>query len=941
MFLSLAKSRHKMTISLRRGTVRPTGAKFVGIQEKSSDVVMKTLISASDYLLHYNRAFPYDQPHDNEHPYLFSIKNRFDVIPIRPVKIAPSSTKLSQNSLSDRPFVVSPILHTKFISPALPSHSEIDLNKNEKRTLQAASNQIAPKRYQVFENKLNNDWRLLSTSRLAQYSFYANRYVNESLCTVIFSKFMMTRLPNLILFLSLFSFKPQNHQNSNLNKISRRLDFSSPVPSVRHRFESIISPTRSSIAPPLQPILTMAATQQNCQDVESIRFSFSESQRYPNMATSMATAYGDTFDNAVLNTIFTINNAGDRTGIKTTVPNGFENIKTAILNLIAEDAITTPGTDANARRLVINNTFQHLPLKISVHNNSVLKSPRFRGINNLHQAVIDAAGQPPGQRTITIWVDINSLWVDPDRPVDYLNWSLISHDSNTFSAPVVPNMSFPTATDIGTAIVTAFTTAGVTGAAGAAARTGAGHPISTVVNVNILPAPMRARYDTWIAGTPIRGSSLVPFPNVDHTGANIVGGGLRYYQFGGTANNNFIILCDGTLYDTTRPVDSKGILKNPILCLSNDFAGIRGWYDVLTTHALDNGHFIPPFRMFRPDAGGEWGFTFADDDTGDLPARLRPAIDRMKVTVWKLLSTKDMFPSGSNIPDIISRCYGDGYRAIKEIMFHVHPAFQEQPSLMVRNFPKQTEDMPVLQYYNYFKDFIKLRALILDVDQDLNTKNMKDIFIGNLYYSGYINRIYSIQGPDPAHQDKWTDAQLVETIHRLLRKDGSPALASHPPPLVNRAQVNRIDIEEFADAVEDPPSDDWAEELDSIPTTSDEEETVKIQYIAAVRAIKTQPQAAFSGTCLVCRDEHDFDHCPVLLDCDFLKKHYIDYCRMLRKQDLARKAAFQGSAAKLPVNQVSSTPRRKFYNRRPTPKTYSNPEDENVANGVDFQKGRL
>ena len=157
------------------------------------------------------------------------------------------------------------------------------------------------------------------------------------------------------------------------------------------------------------------------------------------------------------------------------------------------------------------------------------------------------------------------------------------------------------------------------------------------------------------------------------------------------------------------------------------------------------------------------------------------------------------------------------------------------------------------------------------------------------------------------------------------------------------------EADSFEDAIEYDDAVNWSKDLDVIPTTSDDETKLKVQYVAAVRAHKTQPQAAFSGICLVCRGEHAFVDCPVLQDTDFLWKHYIDYCRQIRKQDQARKVAFNGTAASLPVNQVStqrSAQRSHYrgnsrYTARPRSQRYEHPEDEDDTSNVDFQKGQL
>ena len=116
--------------------------------------------------------------------------------------------------------------------------------------------------------------------------------------------------------------------------------------------------------------------------------------------------------------------------------------------------------------------------------------------------------------------------------------------------------------------------------------------------------------------------------------------------------------------------------------------------------------------------------------------------------------------------------------------------------------------------------------------------------------------------------------------------------------------------DDFHDAVKNVPTDMWDKSLDKIEVQDQEQEATKINYIAAVRALKTQPQAAFNGTCLVCRESHNFDNCSVLKNTEFLRNHCIATCRALRKHNAERQANFSGNAASLPINPIG-----KRYNR--------------------------
>ena len=59
-----------------------------------------------------------------------------------------------------------------------------------------------------------------------------------------------------------------------------------------------------------------------------------------------------------------------------------------------------------------------------------------------------------------------------------------------------------------------------------------------------------------------------------------------------------------------------------------------------------------------------------------------------------------------------------------------------------------------------------------------------------------------------------------------------------------------------------------------VPDSLEDQDLYRI-YVNAVRSLPSQPDAAFSGTCIVCGGSHNFDNCDVLNDKQFLCGHYI------------------------------------------------------------------
>jgi hypothetical protein len=96
-----------------------------------------------------------------------------------------------------------------------------------------------------------------------------------------------------------------------------------------------------------------------------------------------------------------------------------------------------------------------------------------------------------------------------------------------------------------------------------------------------------------------------------------------------------------------------------------------------------------PLWLFRAGHGQAIGFTMGSGLDDDLPARMAVPIEKSKQTIFRILSKSDMFPKDSQIPSIVESCYGNGYVALKQIIFTAHPAFHPQPSILVRSYPKQ------------------------------------------------------------------------------------------------------------------------------------------------------------------------------------------------------------------------------------------------------------
>ena len=694
------------------------------------------------------------------------------------------------------------------------------------------------------------------------------------------------------------------------------------------------------------------------------------------------------------------------------IPQAIAYLRNQIADLVMENALETPREIRDVR---IANVIMQCPLSYTVGSEPAEMSTNLFNSRHLNTAVARAQRLEPGQREIVIWVSTARFRFHYNAILTYLDWRLFGLQGD-FDAPAVdPNKDVKehislaagvihnslqgpltaikgssqaiaqtcadlnnatqalNATNQGTNTILTNVSAQIQNMSNAPATSSGSSSTSSrttpapgmvAFNPDVLPPAVRARYMNHISGGLITSTMIRPFLQ-RRNGALVRfhGDNEHYYQHAMT----YLITADGSMFDMTKPIDQKGLMRDPVYCRKDDFSGIRSWYPNFAQHCNDHGFYVHPLWAFRPERPGPHGFTCGDvnSEQHDLPQRMQLQIDRMKNGIWKLLSKKDMFPSNSKYPQMVVRAQGDGYRALKSILFRAHPAFMDQPSIMVRTIPKQGPSTTVLEYYHYFKDYLQLRAFVQNINVGLDDASTMDIFISNLQHAGYINRVYMQQSVDPANAHRWKEDRIVETIERWLARPGSPALIKPRTPVTAPTQSVMIqsvavddhsgETENFHDAVEEVQEDVWEESLDDIVTESEEEEGTRIHYIAAVRALKTQPQAAFTGTCLVCRGAHNFDACPVLQNTEFLKKHYINTCKNLRKHNADRQVAFQGQAGQLPINRVGTstsgtrapTRTRRFVpqtrNTRPSFKQPNYHEINDVVeyDEVDFQTGRL
>lgn len=115
--------------------------------------------------------------------------------------------------------------------------------------------------------------------------------------------------------------------------------------------------------------------------------------------------------------------------------------------------------------------------------------------------------------------------------------------------------------------------------------------------------------------------------------------------------------------------------------------------------------------------------------------------------------------------------------------------------------------------------------------------------------------------------------------------------------------------------------------------------TLHDYYCLAVRAAEVQPERVYTGDCIVCRQAHTFENCPVLRDTEFLRQHYIRFCQFMNRD---RSSRSPGSQNRTPRNS-QNTARVNFIDRSATiPSGYDTEvDDDDRSLERDFQRGSL
>ena len=570
---------------------------------------------------------------------------------------------------------------------------------------------------------------------------------------------------------------------------------------------------------------------------------------------------------------------------------------------------------------------------------------------SLTSAMTGAMANNHGQIDITI--SMNHLFFP--QVLNYLDWSV-------FSLTVPPTTAAPapapgiTVADMTTALTTAIQ--GIAGTRTATAPAPAPAPgSSTTTTSRYLFNPAGLPKDVHDAYKARQENQVITRSRVDKPFAD----DFRYHLDG----TERLILLDGSLFVIQADYNEKGLLRDPVICKDDTHQGIRAWYNTFQRHAMDHGFYVHPLYCFRKDHGGERGFTCGNDKNDDLPQRLEIALSMMSQPLFRVLQKKDMFPAGSKCAEVVQQCFGNGYQALKQLVFRSHPVFQDQPSTLITTYPRQ-RNFTLLKYHSIFLDYLQLRAFISNQAASLDEAHELDIFIKNATHGTYLNRVTRDERKLTSLAHKYKGNQVIETLETFLQAPDSPTMLPPPttprppsaqqrtssaqrtssiprPPARSPRRVQAIavddneDVPNLASVTSDESLESLEQELLQMEM-SDEPEVRKIQalYTTSIFKIKTGAIDPSNQTCIVCDGQHRFDGCDVLKNTDFLRGHYIRYCQQLRRDAASRAATFPGSVGPIPGGQQRPV---NFVDAHLVDNTHDD-TDTDGEDPQDFQTGR-
>jgi hypothetical protein len=442
-------------------------------------------------------------------------------------------------------------------------------------------------------------------------------------------------------------------------------------------------------------------------------------------------------------------------------------------SILADECIGPDALDTDDKS-VIRPLINRCTLSVNVGN----QFPTRRLTKTNLEAAFDFAISNNRIHDIRLSIGIHGLHFRPG--LNYLNWGIDIVDDPSGFGPAPPGMpsaapdaAAPSATDIATAVASAVASAIASAPAPAVTLTTPTTTSTTrmrmLFNPSSLPGDVRTRYLDKQARKLLTNVIYTPF-NCPNDPCH----GMHYWI---DPAMEMTVYGDGSVFFHV-PIDEKLVMKNPVPCKKDTHAGIRRWYQTFQETMMQYGVYVHPLWLFRKNHGGEWGFTIGNTNLDDVPSPLRMTCTQSSTIIYQLLSQSSMFPTGSRLHDCVASCFGNGLKALKTILQQSHPAFVDEPHTLVMSYPKQ-KDLTLLEYNIIFDDFAQMRSIVTGHSKDLNDSGELDVFIKNMKYRDFVNRVTRDERRQRALHYKYKGDELLETLNSVLMMSDSPALAEY------------------------------------------------------------------------------------------------------------------------------------------------------------------
>jgi hypothetical protein len=299
----------------------------------------------------------------------------------------------------------------------------------------------------------------------------------------------------------------------------------------------------------------------------------------------------------------------------------------------------------------------------------------------------------------------------------------------------------------------------------------------------------------------------------------------------------------------------------------------------------------------------------------DLPLVLiSPSIKPPEYLPWqndigRILRKHGTFPKDSELAQR-AQSTTNGYHAILTVLSNTHPAFITQPITLAMNWPKQREQQSLFDFHTDFMDYIRLRAIFMGGSVNLTSSNMVDRFIHNCRHSTYLLQISRFDRQDPQKASKFQPSTLAITLNTYLSNPDSPTKrtpckppykAPYKPMVPYKTPYQKPPYQSSNDGKAPTPYFKHISQIltDHGPTdSSPDAPTIDTYMDYGVAQIQTTPDLTIHP-CLLCREPHRFNTCPLLRGEEFKSTFIIKLLACISRELRNGKQRGTGTASRI------------------------------------------